>query len=208
MKSLRLKIITEYILVLFLWAAMLGAIVWLVREPADKIPQVVAPPSKADVGQVVESTQPQPVIGLPVRLLIPSIEVDAAIQYVGLTADGAMGVPNNLSDVAWYQLGPKPGEAGNAVIAGHHSSRSWVGAVFDDLVKLQPGDNITIVDDRGTSIGFVVRESRIYEANTDPAEIFASSDSIHLNLITCTGKFNMVTQSFSQRLIVFADISR
>lgn len=208
MKSVRSKILTEYMFMVLLWAAMLGAIVWLVREPADKIPQAVAPPSKSAVVQVVEATQPQQVVSLPVRLLIPSIKVDAAIQHVGLTAEGAMGVPSNLSDVAWYQLGPKPGEAGNAVIAGHHSSRSWVGAVFDDLVKLQPGDNITIVDDRGTSIGFVVREIRIYEANSDPAEIFASSDSIHLNLITCTGQFNMVTQSFSQRLIVFADISQ
>jgi sortase A len=180
---------TKVIFILALLAVVLGA-------------AITSPPA-----EIVEPVQtPKVVIGLPVRLQIPSIKVDAAIQYVGLTADGAMGVPSNLSDVAWYQPGTRPGEAGNAVIAGHRSSRAWVAAVFDDLDKLQPGDKITVLDDKGASIAFVVRESRLYDAQANPAEIFAKSDSVHLNLVTCAGKFNVVTQSFPQRLIVFADV--
>ena len=55
----------------------------------------------------------------PRRLTIPSIGVDAGSEYVGLTADGAMGVPKDPSKAAWYSLGPRPGEPGNAVVAGH-----------------------------------------------------------------------------------------
>jgi sortase A len=54
-----------------------------------------------------------------VRLQIPSIKVDAAIQYVGLTGSGSMEVPQGRADVAWYKFGPRPGDLGSAVIAGH-----------------------------------------------------------------------------------------
>src|SRR5476651_1159856 len=37
----------------------------------------------------------------PVRLMIPSIHVDAHIEYTGVTSKGAMGVPNNTVDVGW-----------------------------------------------------------------------------------------------------------
>ena len=38
--------------------------------------------------------------GFPVRLRIPSIAVDATIEYVSVTPAGIMGVPVNNSDVA------------------------------------------------------------------------------------------------------------
>src|SRR3989338_7815462 len=54
---------------------------------------------------------------LPVRLKVPKINIDATIEYVGLTPQGAMGVPRGPVNVAWYQLGPRPGEEGSAVLA-------------------------------------------------------------------------------------------
>jgi len=39
------------------------------------------------------SKQPEPTAGFPVRLKIPEINVDAALDYVGLTPQGALGVP-------------------------------------------------------------------------------------------------------------------
>ena len=58
--------------------------------------------------------------GFPVRLRIPSINVDAPVEYVGLTPDGAMDVPKERANVAWFNLGPRPGENGSAVVAGHY----------------------------------------------------------------------------------------
>ncbi len=57
--------------------------------------------------------------GLPVRLKIPKLNVDAGIQYMGLTPDGVMEIPNNIFDVGWFTGSPRPGEKGNAVITGH-----------------------------------------------------------------------------------------
>ncbi len=42
-------------------------------------------------------------LGLPIRLKIPQISVDANIEYVGLTSLGAMDVPAGPVDVAWFE---------------------------------------------------------------------------------------------------------
>ena len=56
---------------------------------------------------------------LSMRLVIPAIGVNAAIQKVGITSKGEMEVPENASKVGWFEFGPRPGERGSAIIAGH-----------------------------------------------------------------------------------------
>lgn len=143
--------------------------------------------------------------GFPVRLKIPSINVDAAIQQVGVTSKGAMEVPNNTLDVGWFDLGPRPGEKGNAVIAGHFDGKNGEAGVFINLYKLKEGDKLYVKDSKGTSITFVVRESRIYDPGYAD-DVFSGSNSAHLNLITCDGVWDGAKKSFSKRLVVFSDI--
>ena len=45
---------------------------------------------------------------LPIRLKITRIHLDVAIESVGLTSIGAMGVPKNFMHTAWFNLGPRP----------------------------------------------------------------------------------------------------
>lgn len=144
--------------------------------------------------------------GFPVHLKIPRINVDATIERVGLTSDGAMDIPKSPNDVAWYALGPRPGDSGSAVIAGHYGWKDGNGSVFDDLHTLRKGDNIYIKDDRGAMVSFVVRESRRYDSTADASNVFISSDGkAHLNLITCEGVWNTVSEGYSKRLVVFTD---
>lgn len=142
--------------------------------------------------------------GLPVKLIIPKIHVDANVLYMGLTQTGDMDVPADLVNVGWYKYGPHPGDVGSAVIAGHLEGYKDLG-VFIDLIKLQKGDTLTILDDRGVTTTFVVRESKAYPQKDRPSEIFHSEDGAHLNLITCTGIWNNTTKRYSERLVVFAD---
>lgn len=145
-------------------------------------------------------------VGKPVRLKIPAINADSAFEYVGLTPLGAMDVPKSPSNVAWYDLGPRPGESGNAVIAGHYGWKDGKPAVFDNLYKLQKGDKISVEGDMGAITIFVVRELRSYGEKQDASDVFTSKDGkAHLVLITCEGVWNKTQKSYSKRLVVFAD---
>ncbi len=145
--------------------------------------------------------------GLPVRIKIPRIGVDAAIESVGLTTNGAMEVPNGQNNAAWFSLGPRPGDIGSAVIDGHYGIwKNGKETVFNDLDKLRQGDEISIEEDNGVTVSFVVRETQIYDSKADASKIFTSVDGkSHLNLITCEGTWNQVSKTYPRRLIVFAD---
>lgn len=145
-------------------------------------------------------------VGLPVRFKIPKINIDAAVEYVGLTSDGAMAVPKGPDSVAWFNIGPRPGEKGSAVIAGHEGWKNDIPAVFDNLHALQKGDKIYVEDEKGTTTAFVVRELKTYGEKDDAADVFYSNDGkAHLNLVTCEGIWNKAKKSYSNRLVVFAD---
>lgn len=145
-------------------------------------------------------------IGLPVRLKIPSIKVNAVIESVGLTSKGEMGTPKIPRDVAWYNLGPRPGEIGSAAIAGHVNWYNGAVSAFANLNKLKIGDRIIIQDDKGVNISFIVRKIHAYTSKEDPSEVFISNDGrAHLNLITCFGVWDKKAKQYSKRLVVFAD---
>ena len=145
-------------------------------------------------------------LGLPVRLIIPAINVNTKIQYVGVTPKGEMEIPSNAVDVGWFKLGSRPGEKGSAVIAGHFDGKNGEAGVFTDLYKLKKGDKLYVEDSKGTSIIFVVRESRTYDPGYAD-DVFSRNDGTYLNLVTCDGVWDGAKKSYSKRLVVFADIT-
>jgi LPXTG-site transpeptidase (sortase) family protein len=144
---------------------------------------------------------------IPVRLKIPKINIDAAIESVGLTPQGAVGVPKGSVNTAWYNLGPRPGENGSAVITGHYGIwKNGTPTVFNNLSRLRPGDKIYVRDRKGITFTFIVREIRKYDPNANASDVFVSSDGkAHLNLITCSGFWSKVSKNYSKRLVIFTD---
>jgi LPXTG-site transpeptidase (sortase) family protein len=144
--------------------------------------------------------------GLPVRLKIPKISVDASLEHVGLTPSGDMESPKNPANAAWYNQGPRPGDSGNAVIDGHFGYKNHIPAVFDNLYSLKPGDSIYVEDEKGITTAFFVRESRSFKPNQDATDVFRPSDGQeHLNLISCHGAWDQTRKSYTTRLVIFAD---
>lgn len=193
-KSWKIKILR--LLILIILALLIFCTVFIVKQPeklaVDK-PAIIVEPKKTIV------------IGQPKRLKIPIINLDANIIEVGITPDGAMDTPDD-PDVAWYNLGPRPGEKGNAVIAGHYGFLNGNESVFNNLHKLNKGDKLQIIDKKGSEISFVVKESRKYNPSDDATDIFISTDeNIHLNLITCDGTWQNDKKTYSNRLVIFTD---
>ena len=176
---------------------------FLFHSILERPSQVYASPLKPQAAAL----QPEEVNSKPVvRLRIPKINVDTALEKVGLTSQGAMDVPKGPKEAAWYENGPRPGELGNSVITGHFGWENNVPAVFDNLHKLQKGDNLYVEDEKGVTSVFIVRELRRYSPNDDSSAVFMSSDKkAHLNLITCGGAWNKELKSYENRLVVFTD---
>ncbi|MFG6149669.1 class F sortase [Halobacillus sp. B23F22_1] len=79
-------------------------------------------------------------------------------------------------------------------------------AVFFDLDQLQTGDEVLIYG-QGSILTFEVKEVVAYPTKKAPInQIFGSSDSPSLNLITCTGLYNREAETHQERLVVYTEL--
>lgn len=202
-KFMRAKILSKRTLLIVVFAGLVFFLVLVFLIPKSLTKSDSLFPAKTII---VSPKQEQANFGLPVRLKIPSINVDAAIELVGLTSNGEMDIPKGPANVAWFNLGPHPGNIGSAVIAGHYGVwKNGAPTVFNDLKKLQPGAKISVEDDKGATISFIMRESRSFDPAADASGVFSSNDGkSHLNLVTCES-WDSVSESYSKRLVVFTD---
>lgn len=164
------------------------------------------------VSQNSTATQSTPtptpvVISTPKRLTIPVLNVDTEIESVGLDEERRMDVPKNVYNTAWYNLGPKPGEKGNAVIDGHFDTQTGAPSVFYYLKNLQVGDEIQVKDENGMMYNFEVTMVTSYPIDTFPIQkIFGPTDKTRLNLITCGGTWDREKKNYSDRVVVYSDL--
>jgi len=157
----------------------------------------------APTSTVAPTVGAAPRAGQPVRIQIPSIKVDAAIEYVGLTSEGNMDIPKNYDNTAWYAPGTRPGDVGNAAIAGHVDSKTGK-AVFWDLARLKPGDEIFVVGDDGVTRRFVVASRDSYERTNAPLQqIFGPTSERHLNIITCDRTTPFSNGTYAANVVVY-----
>jgi sortase A len=157
----------------------------------------------------VPAKQPEETIGTPKTIKISKININAPIESVGLDKERKMDVPKDPGNGGWYNLGAKPGEKGNAVIAGHYDKADGSPAVFWNLNKLVEGDKIIIEDGNGKERTFSVVKTAKYPYNNFPLEeVFGASSKSMLNLITCQGKWNTGTRNYSERLVVYAKLEK
>jgi len=144
----------------------------------------------------------------PARLKIPSLGVNAAVETVGIKADGTMGTPKNFDNVGWYSPGSKPGEEGPAVFAGHVNNGGMRKGVFEKLSKIKTGDYVTVEDAAGRSKIYKVSSVREYPAEAPAGELFAPGGPSRLVLITCDGEWLPAERTFDKRLVVVAEAAR
>jgi LPXTG-site transpeptidase (sortase) family protein len=172
-------------------------------------------PNVEEFDQVVDASgQPEeaaerPAIDMadPTKLVIPSIDVQADLEGVGVLDNGQMGVPDSAEGVGWFEPGATPGETGNAVMAGHVDSTSGP-AVFFDLEEMEAGDDVHVTNDDGQELTFTVEKVVSYPRQEAPMEaIFGASDSRNLQLITCSGTFNQDQGTHDERLVVYTELT-
>ena len=143
----------------------------------------------------------------PVRLLIPSINVDSGpIMDLGLQPDGTMQVPPDGTQTGWYVDSPTPGERGPAILAAHVDWKGVEG-VFFSLHKMKPGDLINVKRADGSTARFTVSKVDKYPKDAFPTDdVYGNVDNSQLRLITCGGEFDHAAQSYRDNIVVYADL--
>ena len=137
----------------------------------------------------------------PERLKIATIGLDARIESLGLTPEGNIDVPRDAGDAGWYELGPRPGSPGDAVIVGHLDSQAGP-AVFWRLARVCPGDRVVVVYGDGVQVDFRVQRLASYDVGRPPPDLSSPHGPARLTLITCSGSWNGST--YRNRLLVEA----
>lgn len=197
-------------MLLALIALATGAVALLgTGRPTEARPEVAtgptAPPRSGstapDPTTTTEGTAPRR--AEPDRVVIDRIGVDAEVIDLGLDAAGALEVPEDFAQTGWWVGGARPGEDGPAVIVGHVDSVDGP-AVFFELDRLRPGDEVTVVGDDGSATTFVVERSRQVAKDEFPTdEVYGPTAGPELRLVTCGGAFDRSIGHYEDNLIVF-----
>jgi sortase A len=160
-------------------------------------------------GSVATSTHATTTAAMvPLRLMIPALDISARVQQVGVTAKGNVGIPTNYSDVAWYQGGPAPGAGGMAIIDGHADNGLGMPGVFSRIGELGQGDEIFVRSRDGATRRFVVYDVASYPYQSVPMkEILAARDPAELALISCEGEWLRQLRTYDRRIVVYARLA-
>ena len=130
----------------------------------------------------------------PVHLAAPAIGLDTEVKPLGWRqvqeGNEEVSIWHMVDKAAgWHLNSVVPGQVGNAVISGHNNIG---GAVFRNLNRLQPGDEITVLTNVGTALAYMVAEVQIVpEKYASAAQRAANAQAIsatsdeRLTLITC-----------------------
>jgi len=195
------QVLTFFIgVIIVLAVAVFGVMLYRSFYVSSDGGEMVTPPPDLQIVQSSTTT-------IPVRFQIPALSIDAKVQDVGITKTGAMGIPSNFTDVAWYKYGPVPGAIGNAVIDGHLDNAVSLPGVFKHLADIKTGDDIYVTNAGGQTLHFQVTKTETLDYNaTSTSEIFGPSGTANLVLITCEGTWNQSIKEYSNRLVVFSTL--
>lgn len=203
--------------------AMVG-LVWLLRSSAapggaivDNVgvrPSPAVPLASSSPGAAVSASgpsdvlpQPEPdLVPVPRSISIPTLDVAARIVPVGLEADGAIEIPDDVDLVGWYELGVPPGaDRGSAVLVAHRDGRGQGRGVFYELGSMDVGDRVRVRDDSGDLLAFeVVARESLRKKGLPYDELFTAYGPPRLTLISCGGEYDADRGGYQDNIIVTA----
>ncbi len=143
----------------------------------------------------------------PKRLIIPALNVDSYIQKVGVDQNTQIAVPNNIHIAGWFVDSVLPGADGLSIIDGHVNGRNSDEGVFKRLKDLKPGDEVIIESGDGTRTTFTVYSGESLPTDSVAEKLFSQVPTIRrqLNLITCTGTYDSVSRTYSDRWLTILE---
>lgn len=141
---------------------------------------------------------------LPIRLRIPSIGVDSALEELDIDAHQVLVPPRDPARAGWYVASAIPGELGPSVIAGHVDSKRGP-AVFWRLRELGSGDRLSVTRSDGRTVSYRVVSVSRYPRDRFPSDaIYGPTPDTAMRLITCGGTYDHRAKHYRDNVVVFA----
>ncbi|MBK5994869.1 class F sortase [Streptomyces sp. MBT58] len=193
------------------WAVLLLGL-WLWGRDASGGMSAPTTGDVAAVGRPLGAPLPparEPLDGAAPRSVeVPSVGIDAPVVPRGLDKDGAIDPPPyDLPQTAgWYGKGTEPGAEGAALLVGHVDTESEP-AVFYGLSAVQPGEKVRVVRDDGSVAEFTVDDVQVVTRERFDAEKAYGprvDGRAELRLITCGGKYDEKSRSYTANVVVSA----
>lgn len=158
-------------------------------------------------GQSATPTHSEAEVPEPVRLRIPSIQVDAAVMPVGVAKDNSLEVPGASTKVGWFKYGAKPGASGPAVLVGHLDSATGP-AVFIHLRTIKIGDLIHVARSDNSEVVYKVDSIAEFPQDNFPTQaVYGPIAYPGIRLITCSGTYSRQQARYSHNLVVFGSLA-
>ena len=172
-------------------------------------PTTDAPPPRPAVPDIpVQGTDPRAVQSPvpPVRITVPDVAIDIAIEPVGVLADGSMELPADTGIAGWYEYGPGPASpAGATILAAHVDSLVYGLGPFSRLRELPAGAALSVTTADGAVHGYTIAAvAKVPKAEIPLDTVFDRSGPPTLVLITCGGQFNHDTGHYLDNILVTA----
>lgn len=195
-------------------ACVLGFVV--IGASAIALPRILAKPTEPPKAVApapalqakIQTGDAFPTMATPQKLRIPTLHITSDVHAVGTTADGAMDIPDSLTDAGWYEQSVNPGNPGKAVLAAH-TGYPKKPSQFRELEHITPGTAIEVEDTSGVVAHFSVIQIARYHPDKAPLQtIFGASPTARLNIVTCTGAWDTAKNSYTERLVVYAARTR
>ena len=171
-------------------------------EALGPVPTSAPAPPPPVAAPVTPEARP---VGKPTRLTIPAIGVRERLHGVGLKKDGATETPD-FGDAGWYDLGPRPGAPGPAVVVAHVHGPAG-DDVFARLHELEPGDRVTVKRADGSATFLVEFVEQVSKDALPYDRIWNDTANPVLRLITCGGKPDPVTRMYPDNTVVYARLA-
>lgn len=185
-------------------------------------PPTPVPATTSGAEGIMATPEPTPYVKkIPVKMYFTEREVSCPVERVGIVpytdAKGnevfneqgqqiyTMGTLETEKAAAWLEDGPSPGEYGNAIFNGHVTWKKVAG-VFSLLPKMEPGEEIVMEYDDGSTMSFLVSSVDIYGLGEEPADVMNSyTQDSRMTLITCYGEsWNSELGTRDSRCVVVA----
>ncbi|MEU3287942.1 class F sortase [Streptomyces longwoodensis] len=145
-------------------------------------------------------------LAAPTRLLLPRLDLSAAVDPVGVADDGRVAVPPDPRRVGWYRFSPRPGASGgSSVIVGHVDSDDRGLGVLVVLSEVRAGDQVTVERADGSRVDYrVVSRRTVAKEALAASGAFRSEGPAVLTLVTCTGPYLPDRGGYRNNLVVTA----